>query len=177
MNFLFFIFYFLFCKVFAKTLHHHSGEHKAEYRSDMHKRAVGILLFFCGMIFQQLITVNTLELAAWQLTVVLKPVAQGPCQWTALHLPELGNLNSCRVAFESRPHRGEKRGICIAGIQNQQRLVFQTVYGINDIVIITDMKRFRRVLVISLPDSRDFSIRVDVQQTFPQHIHLHLPHC
>ena len=54
-------------------------------------------------VLQQLIAVDALELMAGELLVTLEAVAQGPCQWVALHLPELSHLNACRVQFQATP--------------------------------------------------------------------------
>ena len=55
-------------------------------------------------VLQEFVTIDTLELTTWKLTVTLETLAEGTGQWVTLHTPELGHTNASWVALQCSTH-------------------------------------------------------------------------
>ena len=120
--------------------------------------------------------INALELAARESLVLLEFLAKGSCQRVAINLPELSLSYHEGVASKGCSHRRNEgdflRKGC--GTENQIRLVFQRVDGIDDEVVFLQVELIGCFRLVDFLISRDVGIWVDFQQAFAQRIYFHL---
>ena len=106
-------------------LYHQSSQHEAKDGSDVGNGSVASVVGVNGfLVLKQLVGIDALELAFGELLVALEAVAEGTSQGVTLHLPELSNLDACRVKFQGCTHRREEFCLCLAGQDDEGRLVF-----------------------------------------------------
>ena len=125
----------------------------------------------------ELFAKHAAEFPARQTLRLLELAAQRGSQRTALHLPKFGNRNLRRVHFQGGAHRGEENRFRVGGAANEQHFVFQTVDGINDIVIGSEVEIVSGLFAVDFHQGLDFRLWINAQEAFAQCLNLHLPHC
>ena len=83
-------------------------------------RAAGGVMSF---VLQELVGIDTLELAFGELLVALEAVAEGAGKRVPLHFPELCGLDACGVELQGCSHRGEELRLRLASHEDEQCLV------------------------------------------------------
>ena len=115
------------------------------------------------LVGKQLLGIDAQELSLREGAVSFEAFADGTSHRAALYLPELRHLHLGRIHFEGRAHGREEFPLASGGLQDEMDLVFQTVDGIDDIVVGVKLERCSVVSAINLLNSIDLRFRVDVQ--------------
>ena len=147
------------------------GKRKTKDGGDMDERPVD-MFWFVGRLLPSILLMfiaeDAEEFAGGTLAQVLEAHAQGTSQRTAFHLPELADADVRGVGLQGCAHRGEEGGCRVGGSLDEQKLVFQGVDGIDDVVVAAEVERISRLLVVDGLNSDDVSIWVDGEQPFAQ---------
>ena len=146
--------------------------HRADLGAEARLGAAGRVVPLVG---EQFVAVDAEELAVGPLgTRSLELAAQCAGQRTALHLPELVDVNARGVEFEGGTHRREEEGTRAGGHADEQRFVAQAVDGVDDAVVVAQGERVGGLGREDVLYGRDLGVGVDVEQTALEGIDLDL---
>lgn len=107
---------------------------------------------------------------------VLKLLAKCATERTTMDFVELRHADACGIHLQRCTHGGNEEGRGLASAKEKMSFFGERVDGIDDDVVGVELERLGILRVVDVLDGSDFGGRIDGEETFAEHFHLHLSH-